>query len=115
MSPAPWLFGSCAGQKIGKRFAVFRRADALLRHLGARRIGVWTDFEQFCDGLGSPDDVHLLQRVGETVAGQRRDPAAVQSGESRAGAWHLLVGEGMAGDAGPEYFSAMIAGIGGQC
>src|ERR1700692_2240466 len=101
-------------QEIRERLAVLRRADALLRHLGAGRIGVGADLEQLCDRLGSPDDVHLFQRVGETVAGQRGDPAAVQSGESRAGAWHLLLGEGMTGDASPEYFGAMISGIRGR-
>ena len=56
--------------------AVFRRADGLLRHLGAGRVGHRADLEQLRHRLRRPHDVELLQRVGEIVARQRRDPAA---------------------------------------
>ena len=47
-------------QEFHQRGAVLR-ADALLRHLGAWRVGRWPDLEQLGDGLGRPHDLELLQ------------------------------------------------------
>ena len=63
-------------QKLHQRLAILGRADGLLRHLGAGRVGHRADLEQLGHRLRRPDDVELLQRRREIVAGQRRDPAA---------------------------------------
>ena len=80
-----WTFVAFSRNSHQRR-AVFRRADGLLRHLGAGRVGGRADLEQFRDRLRRPDDVELLQRIGKVVARQRRDPAAEDAGKRRAGA-----------------------------
>jgi len=64
------LSRGCAGKKIRERFAVLRRADALLRHFSPRRVGIRSNLEKFCDRLRIPDDVHLFERFGEMIARQ---------------------------------------------
>src|SRR5512146_920829 len=101
-----WLSGG-ARQEIRQRLAVLGRADALLRHLGAGRVGVRADFEELCYRLGRPHDVHAFERVRKAVIRQRCDPAAEQSCERRPRARIILLRKGMAGDARPEYFGAV--------
>ncbi len=62
---------------------ILRRADALLRHLGAGRVLRGPHLEQLRDRLRRPHDVELLQRIGEIVARQRGDLAPEDARERR--------------------------------
>src|SRR5262249_25857022 len=90
--------------------AVRRRADTLLRHFGAGGVNHRADLKQFRHCLRGPYNLELLERLGEIIAGKRRDPAPEQSGKRRSCA-HAFIGvECVACDAGSENFGTMIAG-----
>src|SRR5262249_56320964 len=63
-------------QKLYQGGAVLGRADPLLRHLGAGRVGHRSDLEQLRDRFRRPHDIELLERVGKIIAAERRDPSS---------------------------------------
>src|SRR5215831_13971684 len=85
------LFGRRAPQKVSERLAILRRSDPLLRHFGSWRVGAWAEFEQLRHRLRRPHDVHALERLGKAIAGERSDPASIQSGKGWAGPRYLLL------------------------
>ena len=107
-----YFFIAAFSQKLHQRLAILGRADFLLRHLGAGRVGHRADLEQLRHRLRRPDDVELLERRRKIVARQRRDPAAENAGERRPGAVAFVGRQRVAGDAGAEHLRAGIAGIG---
>ena len=54
-------------EKLHQRGAILLRADALLRHLGAGRIGLRSDLEQFGNRLRRPDDIEPLERFDQLL------------------------------------------------
>src|SRR5437879_12800790 len=62
-------------KKIRQRLAIGFRTDALLRHLGAGRVGGRPDLEQPRDRFRRPHAIERGQRRRKFVAGQRRDSA----------------------------------------
>src|SRR5439155_2672477 len=96
------------------RGSVLFRTDALLGHLGARRVGRGSDLEQSGNGLRRPDNIELLEGFGKIVARQGCDPSAEDAGQGRACPVGLFGAEGMAGDTSTEDFRAAVAGIGKQ-
>src|SRR5215212_4231677 len=101
-------------QKLHERFAVLARADGLLRHFRAGRVGGGSDLEQLRHRLRRPGNVELLQRRGKIVTGQSRNPAPEDAGERRAGAVAFIGTERVTGDAAAEDLRAMITGISGE-
>ena len=93
------LFAGRPLEKLHQRGTVLFRADALLRHLGARRVSRGSDVEQSCNCLRRPDDIETLERIGKIVARRGGDAPAENARERRAcpvgllGAQQLVVVE----------------------
>ena len=60
------------------------RADALLGHLGAGRISLWPDLEQFGNSLRRPDDIEALECIGKIIDRCGGDAPDENAGERRA-------------------------------
>src|SRR6266436_719646 len=92
------------GEEMHERGAIGCRADALLGHLGAGRKGCWANLEQPRHSLRCPHDIKRLERCGEIVARQRRDPAPEDTGKGRANAIAPVAPQCVARDAGTTHF-----------
>src|SRR5260370_26942996 len=97
-------------KKFHQRGAVLFRADALLGHLGARRVGRRSDLEQSGNRLRGPDDIELLECFGKIIARQGCDPSAKDAGPGRARPVGLLGAKGMTPDTGTKHLRAAVAG-----
>src|SRR5262249_56209399 len=95
-------------QKLHQGGAVLARADPLLRHLGAGRVGHRPDLEQLRDRLRGPHDIKLLERVGKIIAGERRDPSSENARERGTGADAVVGVQRVTGDAGAKHLGAWI-------
>src|SRR6478672_9368139 len=85
-------------KKLHQRGTVLFRADALLGHLGARRVCRGPDLEQFCNRLRRPDDIEMLERLGKIITRQACDPPAENTRKRRACTVGLLGAERVACD-----------------
>src|SRR5262252_2398991 len=101
-------------QKLHQGGAVLARADPLLRHLGAGRVGHRSDLEQLRDRLRGPHDIKLLERVGKIIAAERRDPSSKNARERGTGANAVVGVQRVTRYAGAKHLGPWIPREGGE-
>jgi hypothetical protein len=107
------IISSTIREKIDELIPILRRADALFRHLGSKRVARRAQLEQ----LGTVSGTQTMSRCLSAAERLRSGRGAMRRPKmpcNVASAVALIRLERIAGDTGSKHLSTRIAGIGGK-